>query len=61
MTTLAKLLEKKLKLVRINISDVLKSVLTRSEGVLAREARKCLINGSTPSDEVCLELLNRRL
>jgi len=61
MTTLAKLLEEKLKIVRVSISDVLKSVLERPEGQLACEAKEELINGRIPRDEVCLELLNRRL
>lgn len=39
---------------RINIADVLKSVLTRCEGTLAAKAREELINGRIPSDEVCL-------
>lgn len=38
-TTLAKLIEKKLKVVRISIADVLKSVITRSEGKLTGEAK----------------------
>lgn len=61
MTTLAKLLEEKLKIVRVSIADVLKSVLARPEGKLAAEAKEELINGRIPRDEVCLELLNRRL
>lgn len=60
-TTLAEMIAKCLNVVRINISDVLKSVLTRAEGKVAKQAVQELRNGRIPSDEICLELLSRRL
>jgi len=60
-TTLAEMIEKCLNVVRVSISDVLKQVLNRCEGKIAKEAVNELRNGRIPSDEICLELLSRRL
>lgn len=37
-TVLSKMIEESLKIVRVNMSDVLKAVLLRPEGKIAREA-----------------------
>jgi len=50
-----------MKVVRISIADVLRDVLLRPEGTIAAKACEELRNGRIPSDEICLELLKRRL
>ena len=55
------MIEKTMKVVRISITDVLRDVLLRPEGLVAAKACKELRNGRQPSDEICLDLLKRRL
>ena len=60
-TVLSGMIQKSLRTVRIAISDVLKSCLERPEGKVAKAACEELRNGRTPSDEIILELLSKRL
>ncbi len=60
-TTLADMLASGLDVVKINIADVLKGFLERPEGLISGEAAKQLRFGNVPREEVCLELLRRRL
>ena len=60
-TTLADMLASGLDVVKIDIAEVLRSFLERPEGLISQEAATQLRLGNVPREEVCLELLRRRL